>query len=91
MQESIFGKVPQFVDFFVIFALYFAVFTRRNHGFHALFFSLLHDRIAIIAAISQQIFGGDSFDQAARLRAIRSGTFRNNNSDRHTKRIHGQM
>jgi hypothetical protein len=31
------------------------------------------------------------FNQAASLRAIRSGTFRNNNSERHTMRIHGQM
>ena len=51
----------------------------------------LGEGIAVIAFIGQQIIGVDAFDQAACLCAIRPGIFCNNNSDRQTLRIHGQM
>jgi hypothetical protein len=37
------------------------------------------------------LFGTYPLNQLRSLRAICSGTFRNNHSDRHTMRIHGQM
>jgi hypothetical protein len=45
----------------------------------------------VVAPVGQKIVCGYSFDEAASLRAIRSGTRRNKNSDWHTMRIHGQM
>ncbi len=47
--------------------------------------------MAIVPFVRDQIIGPDPFNQAACLRAIRTGTFCNNNSDRHTMRIDGQM
>ena len=91
VQESILNEVAQFIDFFVIFALYFTIFPRWNHRLHTLFFSLINNYIAVITAICQQIFRGETLDQAACKRTIRCGTLRNSNSDWHTKRIHGQM
>ena len=83
--------MPQLVQILVVFTHYFAVFAGRNHRFHALMLRLLYNGVAVIPPIRQQVFGSDALDQAASLRAIRCGTFRNKDSDRHTMRIHGQM
>jgi len=91
MQERILDQMAKFIEIFVIFSLYFSIFSWGNNGPHPLVFGLLHDGIAVIAPISQQMFCGDSLDQAPSLRAIRSGTVRNNNSDRQTMRIHGHV
>lgn len=91
MQERIFDQVAQLVEFFVVRSLIDAVFFRRNDGVHAPGGGLLEDRVGIIALVRDEVIGVHALDQAARLCAIRSGTFRNKHSDRHTKRIHGQM
>lgn len=91
VQESVFNQMAGFVQVFIIRSLNGTVFLRRNDGLHVLFFGLFQDRIAVIAAISQQIFSIQTFNQAASLCAIRSGTLRDNNSERHTMRIHGQV
>lgn len=90
-QECIFDQVAQFVEVFVIGPPVFPVFLRRDDGAHTLNCGLLKDGVGIISVIRDQMIGVDPLDQAACLRAIRAGTFCNNDSDRHTKRIHGQM
>ena len=91
MEERVFDKVAQPIQIFVIVALHFAVVARRDHGYHALFRSLLDDGIAIISFFCQQVLGRHTLDQGLSLCAICSGSVCNNDSDRHTKRIHGQM
>lgn len=91
VQERVFNQMPQFVQVFVVRPLGRAVFARRNHRRHTLAFGLIDDRIAIIPFVGNQMFRRDPFNQAASLRAICRGTLRDNNSERHTKRIHGQM
>lgn len=91
MEEGIFYKVAQFVEILVVFALNNTIFLWRYNWLHALFFSLLKNRICVVAAIGQQMLCREAFDQAASLRAIRRGTLCNNDSDRHTMRIHGQV
>lgn len=83
--------MAQFVEVFVVRSLGFSVFLWRDDGVHAHTSCLLKKGIRIIALVCNQIICVDSLDQRAGLRAIRSGTFCRNNSDRHTKRIHGQM
>ena len=75
----------------VVTSLIVAIFTRRDHRLHTLPPGLLNDRVAVIAFVSQQVLGVNALNQYASLRAIRAGTFCNNNSERHTVRIHGQM
>jgi len=91
VQERVFNQMPQFVQVFVVRPLGRAVFARRNHRRHTLAFGLIDDRIAIIPVGGNQMFRRDPFNQAASLRAICRGTLRDNNSERHTNRIHGQM
>ena len=91
MQKGVFDQVAQCVEVFIIGSLQGSVFTRRNHGRHALFPRLLDNRIAVVAFIGQQIIRFHARDQAISLRTIRCGTVCNNDSERHTMRIHGQM
>ncbi len=76
---------------FVIGTLLLAVAARRNLYLHTLPGGLLHDRIAVVAFVSNQVFGCQSLDQRTSARTIRHGTRCNKDSDRHTMRIHGQM
>ena len=57
VKESIFNQMTQFIDVFVILALNFAVFSRWNHGNHALILRLNHDVVAVVTSISQQMRG----------------------------------
>ncbi len=62
-----------------------------DHGIHTLRCGLLKKGVGIVPFVRDQMIGVDPFNQAACLRAIRPGTFCNNDSDRHALRIHGQM
>ncbi len=66
-------------------------FFWRDDRCHTLIFSLFDNRIAVVPLVGNQVFRREAFDQAASLRTIRRGTLRNNDSERHTMRIHGQM
>ena len=91
MQERVFHEVAQFIEFLVIFPLYCTVPFGRDDRIYALGSGLIENGVAVIPTVREQMVGGHAFDQAASLRAIRCGTLRNNDSDRHTMRIHGQM
>lgn len=91
MQKRVFDKMAVAVNMFVIYPLFLSVFARRDHDAHALTLGLLDESITVIALVSQQVLGTDPFNQGCSLRAICWGTLRNKGSDRHTKRIHGQM
>ena len=91
MQECVLDQMPQFVQFLVVRSWRESVFSGRNHRVHAPACGLIDDRIAVIAFIGNQMRCRDPFHQAASLRAICHGTLRDNDSERHTMRIHGQM
>lgn len=91
MQEGVFDQVAQRIQIFVVGPWRGSVCSGRDHDVHALTASLLDDRRAVIAFISDQMLCREAFDQAASLRTIRRGTLRKNDSERHTMRIHGQM
>ena len=90
-QEGVFHPMAELVKFLVIRSLMDAVFLWRDHGVHALGCGLLKKGVGIVPFIRDQMIGVDPCNQAACLRAIRPGTFCNNDSDRQTMRIHGQM
>ena len=79
------------VEVLVIASLPLSVFAGWDLDAHALSGGLLDDDITVVALVGQQMLGAESFNQLRSLRAICGGTLRNNDSDRHTKRIHGQM
>ena len=91
VEKGVFHQMPQFVEMPVVVALLFAVAARRNLRLHALAGGLLHNGVAVVAFVGDQVFGGKPFDQFASLRTIRHGIRCNKDSDRHTMRIHGQM
>ena len=91
VQERIFHEVAHFVEIFVIFALFFAILFGRYFGLHSLLDRLFYNGIRIVSFVSQQMLGADSIDQCDSLCAICNGTCCNNDSDRQTIRIHGQM
>ena len=68
-----------------------AVFSRWDHSGHALRLGLLDDCIAVVALVGEEMFCAHAFDEAVSKRAIRRGASCNKDSQRHTKRIHGQM
>lgn len=91
MQKCVLNEMAVPVEVLVITSLLLSVFARRDHDAHALSGGLLNDGIAVVALVGQQMLGTESFNQLRSLRAICAGTLRNKDSDRHTKRIHGQM
>lgn len=91
MQKCVFNEMAVSVEVLVIASLFLSIFARRDHDAHALPRGLLDNGIAIVTLVGQQVLGADPFNQLRSLCAICCGTLRNNDSDRHTKRIHGQM
>ena len=91
VQERVFNQMPQLVTVVVVRPLGRAVFARWNHHRPTLACGLIDDRIAIIPFVGNQMFRRDPFNQAASLRAICRGTWCDHNSERQTKRLHGQM
>ena len=91
MKEGIFNEVTQTVEIFVIRSLDFSVPFGRDNNLHALVLGLSHDGIGIVSLICKEILRAYSFDEFVSVRAIRCGTFRNKDSERHTMRIHGQV
>ena len=79
------------VDMAVIVSLFLAVAFGWNHDGHAKRASALDDGVGVVRFVRDQVFGFDALDELASFRAISAGTVRNNDSDRHTVRIHGQM
>ena len=90
-QERVFNPMTEFVECFVVWSLRFSIFLWRDNSVHALRRRLFEDRIRVVPLVGDQVIGIDPLHQAAGLRAIRSGTFCNKDSDRQTRRIHGQM
>ena len=83
--------MAQFIEIFVIVALFFAVLLRWNHGFHPRRNRICQNIICVITPICQQSLCGNTLYQVDSFFTIRSGTFCNKDSDWHTMRIHGQM
>ena len=91
MEEGILHKVPKSVKVLVIRSLLLPILLWRNNNLHSGIDRMRDDGVAVITPICQQNFRVNAFDQVDSLRTIRSGTFCNKRSDRHTIRIHGQM
>jgi len=91
MQECVLDSMPQSVQLLVVRSLCGSVFSGRNHHVHAPACGRIDDRIAVVAVSGNQMLCRDPFPQAASLRAICHGTLRDNDSERQTMRIHGQM
>ena len=91
MQEGILDAMAAFVKRWAVPSLVFSAALWRDHGSHPLRLGLAQEGIRIVPLIGDQMTGLDPFDQAACQGAIRAGTFRNQDSERQTSRIHGQM
>ena len=76
---------------FIVWAWLFSVGARRDNHLHAGCLSLFGDSGGIVAFIGEKMAGGKPLGQWTSLCAICDGTCRNNDSERHTMRIHGQM
>ena len=79
------------VDMAVKVALFFPVSLRRDDRSGCAELCHLDNLIGVVGFIGDEIFSSDALYEEPSLRAVRSGTVCNNNSDRHTMRIHGQM
>jgi hypothetical protein len=53
MQESVLDEMTHSVQVFVVFALHYAILSRRDDGAHPLCLSLRDDGIAVVAFVSQ--------------------------------------
>jgi len=84
-------QMPQCVPFLVVRSWREFVFSGRTHRVQAPACGLIDDRSAVVACIGNQMRCRDPFHQAARLRPICHGTWRDNDSERQTMRSHGQM
>jgi len=91
VEHGVFHQVTEFIEVLVVFSLNDAVLFGRNNRIHSLPGCLLQDGIGVVAAIGQKMVRLQAFDEVACLCTIRSGTWRNKNSDWQTMRIHGQM
>ena len=91
VKHGVFDQMAQLVDVLVIRALKETILFGRDDGIHALAGGMFEDGIGIVTAVGQKIVGLQAGKERFRVRAIRSGTCCNKNSERHTMRIHGQM
>jgi len=85
MQKCVFNKVAMSVKVLAIASLLLSVFAWRD----PLSGGLLNDSTAVVALVSQLMLGTESFKTVLTACNLR-WTLRNNDSDRHTKRIHGE-
>ena len=83
--------MPDFVEISIIFALFLTVLLGRDDNVYSGRKRESNDFRCVIATIGQKILGVYSFDKVYSLLAISSGAFRDNRSDRHTRRIHGKV
>ena len=79
------------INMFVIAALFLTILFGRNNDFATRPNRFVDEFVCVITPIRQKKLSRNAVDQCCRLGAIRCGTRCNNNSDRHTMRIHGQM
>ena len=91
VKEGVLDKVPEAVEILVVVALVYPVSLWGDNRVHSLPLGKIEDGIGIVAPVCQKVLCAYAFDKVDSLSAIRCGTFRNKNSDRHTMRIHGQM
>ena len=91
VKKGILGQMAYTVWSFVMIPLLLAIFSGWNDGLTAGLNSLVYNFIAVISTVSQKRLRAQTVNQCTCFLAIRSGTFCNNNSERHTMRIHGQM
>ena len=91
VKEGVFNEMPQTVEIFVIRPLDLSVSFGRDNNLHALLLGLSNNDISIVSFVCKEMFGSYALDELTSVRAIRCGTFRNKDSDRHTMRIHGQV
>jgi hypothetical protein len=89
--KSILDWVTLAVEGLVMVAWLLAILAWRYLRLQALAPGLSNDGVTVTAFVGNQRLGINTLNQACSLSAIRPGTFRSNNSDRHTKRTHGQM
>jgi hypothetical protein len=50
LEESLFNKMPNFVNFFIIKSLLFAIFIRRNNCYYPIFFGKVNNFVAVITS-----------------------------------------
>lgn len=91
MKKGVFDQVARFVKVMIVVPWVFSVFLWRDDRAHTPNRRLSEQGIGVVSPVGYQMVGVDPIDQAARLCAIRAGTFRNKDSERQTSRIHGQM
>ena len=91
MKEGVLNKVPEAVKILVIGALVYSVSLWGDNRVQSLPLGKIEDGIGIVPPVCQEVLCAYAFDKVDSLSAIRCGTFRNKDSDRHTMRIHGQM
>ena len=68
-----------------------AIAFRRDHGLDVAVNCGRNDGVGVVGFVGQQLLRVDAFYKGRSLRTVSGGTVCNNNSDRHTMRIHGQM
>jgi hypothetical protein len=91
VKEGVLDEMPEAVEILVIGALVDSVSLWGDDRVHSLSSGQLKDGIGIVTPVSEKVLCAYAFDKVDSLSAIRCGTFRNKNSERHTMRIHGQM
>ena len=83
--------MSDFIEIAVVFALLLTVLLGRDNNVYSGRERESNDFRCVIATICQKILGVYSLDKVYSLRAISSGAFCDNRSDRHTRRIHGKV
>ena len=62
MQKCVLNKMAVPVEVLVITSLRLSIFARRDHDAHALSGGLFDDGITVVALVSQQVLGTESFN-----------------------------
>ena len=83
--------MSDFIEIAVIVTLLLAVSLWWNYYIHSRGSGIGDDFRCIVAAACKNVLSIYSFDKVYSLFAISTGTFCDNSSDRHTRRVHGKV
>lgn len=85
------NKVAECVGNLVIRSLHNPVPLGRDDRDHSLLLRVIYNRVGVVPLVGQKVIGAQTVDPVGSMRTIRVCILSDNDSDRQTMRIHGQM
>ena len=91
VKEGVLNEMSEAIEIPVIGSLVDPVSLWGDDRVDSLLSGRIKDGVGVVSPVGEKVLCAYALDKVESLSAIRCGTFRNKDSERHTMRIHGQM